>query len=43
MSLGSAMGYWCADLFVQMLEAVGRQLDAERLDDVVISVCIITV
>jgi ABC-type branched-subunit amino acid transport system substrate-binding protein len=35
MSLGSAMGYWCADLFVQMLEAVGRQLDAERLDDVV--------
>jgi ABC-type branched-subunit amino acid transport system substrate-binding protein len=35
MSLGSAMGYWCADLFVQMLEAARRQLDAQRLEAVV--------
>jgi ABC-type branched-subunit amino acid transport system substrate-binding protein len=32
-SFGAALGYWCADVFVQMLDATGPELTAGRLEE----------
>ena len=35
MTFGGAIGYWCADVFVQMLQAVGPELRPEHFDKVI--------
>ncbi|MBX6391580.1 MAG: ABC transporter substrate-binding protein [Frankia sp.] len=35
LTLGTIQSYWMADVFVQMLEAVGRDLTPERFDEVI--------